>query len=138
MLLFQKLLIILLILYLLNIEFREHFIHIEDACLDDVVKDIATIEPYTKNLKFYTADKSYTINKKLVYICVKDESGNYYTKKQLTVVCLHELAHAMNKKIGHGPEFQAIFQSLLDRAEKRGLIDADTEVPKSYCGIDEE
>lgn len=134
---FINLLVIVLILYLIYHEIRENFIHTTDVCLKKVVNDVAKYFPFVTTLKFYTGESSYTLNKKRIYICVKDENGNYYTKEQLTVVVLHELAHAMNDEIGHGEKFQRIFESLLGKATNVGLIDSTTEVPSNYCGIDQ-
>lgn len=125
--------IILFIIYLLYKEVTEKFINSSDGCLKDVVRDVEYHFPFAQQLNFYTGSSSYTINKKSVYICVKDKDGNYYTKKQLTFVVLHELAHAMNDEIGHGDKFKEIFEELLRKGTSLGLIDSNSEPPDSYC-----
>ena len=70
------------------------------------------------NLSFDGHDQSYTINKKRVHICMKDESGQYYKDDMLMYVLLHELAHCKSRSIGHTPEFHAILDKIYDLARK--------------------
>lgn len=41
-------------------------------------------------ISLYKGEKSYTINKQKVFLCLKDENGNYYPDMALIFVFLHE------------------------------------------------
>ena len=83
--------------------------------------------------KFLRGNKSYTINKEIVYICLKDEKGNYYNDNMLMYVTAHELAHVLCDEIGHTTSFHEIFESLLSELEKDNLYNPSIPVLKSYC-----
>ncbi len=75
---------------------------------------------------------SFTINKHKIYICT-ESNGEIYDDNMLTYVILHELAHTICVQIGHGKQFQKIFQSLLDRAERHYLFDPYKKRIENYC-----
>lgn len=76
---------------------------------------------------------SYNINKSRIYLCLKDEEGNYYDKQTLIYVTLHECAHSLCDEIGHTDKFHDIFEALLDLAAKKGVYDSSHVVPTDYC-----
>lgn len=79
-------------------------------------------------------NKSYTINKKEVYLCLNDENGNTYDENMLMYVTLHELAHIINtKNIGHTTEFDNIFEELLDLSIEKGIYDPNKPIIQNYC-----
>lgn len=84
-------------------------------------------------ISFYKGDKSYTINKKKVYLCLKNESGGYYPINLLMYVTLHEVAHTMCESIGHTEEFKEIFNELLEKASVLGVYDPTQEIDPEYC-----
>ena len=83
--------------------------------------------------KFLRGNKSYTINKEIVYLCLKDENGNYYNDNMLIYVTAHELAHVLCDEIGHTDSFHEIFESLLEELIKDGLYNPSIPVLKNYC-----
>jgi hypothetical protein len=91
--------------------------------------------PEITNTVVLKGDKSYTLGKYKIHLCIEDENGKMYDDNMLTYVFLHELAHCINKEIGHGDKFEAIFQSLLDRAEYYNLYDPRKPRIKNYCSI---
>lgn len=91
--------------------------------------------PEIANTVVLKGDKSYTLGKYKIHLCIEDENGNVYDDNMLTYVFLHELAHCINKEIGHGDKFEAIFQSLLDRAEYYKLYDPRKPRIKNYCSV---
>jgi histidyl-tRNA synthetase len=91
------------------------------------------IEKVVPNLKFFEGRKSYTINKKYVFICLKDEKGQLYHNNQLVLVILHEIAHALCDEIGHTDKFQSILDDLLISAENVGLYDSTIPHIPNYC-----
>lgn len=110
---------------------RESFVRNED--LDALVLQLRDAFPVVERLNFYEGDKSYTINKKDVYICMRDEHGAYYDRNFLTYVMLHEISHALCDEIGHTPKFLAIFQQVQDRAAALGVFDPHGKKIHNYC-----
>lgn len=87
------------------------------------------------NLKFYEGKKSYTINKKKVYICLNDpNTKEQYPMNMLMYVAIHELAHVFCDEIGHTRKFHQIFNTLLYRAEEKGIYDSSIPLISNYCG----
>jgi hypothetical protein len=78
-------------------------------------------------------DKSYTINKQHIYMCLRDENGEYYPFNMLVYVLAHEFAHVISTSIGHTPEFHQKFDMLLDTMIKEGYYDASEEIILDYC-----
>ena len=82
----------------------------------------------------YKGDKSYSINKRKIYMCLRDENGNYYPNNTLIYVLLHELSHCINKEnIGHTQEFHDIFEEVLELATEKGIYNPSIPIPESYC-----
>lgn len=104
-----------------------------DAELDDIVREMYDLHPTVQNLKFSEGDKSYTINKKNVYICMRDENGEYYDRNFLKFVVLHEISHTLCDEIGHTPKFTRIFGDVLDRAAALGIYDPSGKKIQNYC-----
>ena len=86
-----------------------------------------------KNIKLYRGEKSYTINKEKVYICLKDENGNYYDDNTLIYVIAHELSHAICDEIGHTEKFHRIFEALLVNMEEQGIYNSKIPIKQDYC-----
>ena len=90
-------------------------------------------------VKLYKGNKSYTINKEKIFLCLKDENDEYYDLQQLYFVILHELAHCICQEIGHTEKFHEIFEALLLLAAEKGLYDPNYKIDENYCkhGSDE-
>ena len=86
-----------------------------------------------KEITIYRGEKSYTINKEKVYICLKDPKGEYYSDNTLYYVMAHEISHAICDEIGHTHKFHAIFQELLDLMQQDGIYDKSIPITKDYC-----
>jgi hypothetical protein len=92
------------------------------------------IENNIANLKLYKGSKSFTINKDQIFLCVKDENGQYYPLNMLIYVLLHEIAHRINHvDVGHTDAFYAKFDELLDRATELGIYNPSIPVINNYC-----
>lgn len=100
--------------------------------LNDLVPGI------NNKIKIYKGGKSYTINKKTVYLCLEDQDGKYYNLNILVYVLLHEISHVLCKSIGHNEEFQGIFDRLLSKAEEKGYYDPSQKIPHDYCNYNVE
>ena len=96
---------------------------LEDLNSKDVLNEV----------ELYRGDKSYTINKHKIFLCLRDEKGEYYPNLQLIFVLLHELAHVLCKEVGHTDLFTKIFDALLDQADDMGIYDKDFPIIMDYC-----
>lgn len=86
-----------------------------------------------KETTLQKGEKSYTINKKDVYMCLVDENGNYYPFNMLVYVLAHEYAHVISTSIGHTEEFHLKFDILLDVMIREGFYDPSEEIILDYC-----
>ena len=94
---------------------------------------LATVDAdATRAITCKKADKSYTVNKKHMHLCLHNEKGDYFNKNMLIYVALHELAHVKCKSIGHTEEFHAIFDKLLDKATKLGVYNPEIPPVSDY------
>jgi beta-lactamase regulating signal transducer with metallopeptidase domain len=131
------LLCIIGILYLLfsNNKFlgKDSYDNFYDPKLEQLRSKIATAIPEIENVKISGSNKSFTINKKHVYICTKDENDEYYDDNMLIYVILHELAHVLCDEVGHTEKYKNIFRELLDRASRGGVYDPNKPPIDNYC-----
>lgn len=112
----------------------EHFA-MSDPKLHEIKKHISPLDPeLVQSLYFYEGDKSYTINKHKIYLCLKDEYDQYYDFNMLVYVAIHELAHVKCPEIGHTELFYQIFDKLLKQAAHMGIYDPNKPIIKNYCG----
>jgi len=95
---------------------------------------LTPVFPELKFVKMLKGDASYTINKQKIYLCT-ETNGKVYDDNMLTYVTLHELAHTLCPEIGHGKQFQSIFQTLLGRAERHNLFDPRKPRVENYCKV---
>lgn len=125
--------LVVILVYLIQNQIREY--HLQDDPVLKTLKEILKpIHPMMGTLKLYKGDKSYTINKERVFLCLKDEHGEYYPLNMLIYVLLHECAHILNTyDIGHTEKFHEIFEQLLDRATKLGVYNPSIPVLNNYC-----
>ena len=86
-----------------------------------------------KDISLYRGNKSYTINKEKIYICLKDEKGEYYNDNTLYYVIGHELSHAICDEIGHTEKFHLIFDALLLKMTEEGFYNPDILMINDYC-----
>lgn len=105
-----------------------------DPILSKIRETLLILEPSVKDLKFYQGKKSYTINKRKVYLCLKDENDEYYHFNMLMYVAIHELGHVLCDEIGHTPKFHRIFRELLEKAEALKIYDPNIPIVMNYCG----
>ena len=111
----------------------EHHLQ-NDPMLFKLKEILDPLHPDVKNLKLYKGKKSYTINKKKIYLCLKDEKNEYYSTNMLIYVLLHEFSHYLNKDdIGHTEKFHKIFDDLIEKADSMGIYDASIPPIENYC-----
>ena len=131
--------IILLILFILLLGYvifsrvMEYYSQL-DPMLRHIHQKLEPLDPKVKTLKFYEGNKSYTINKKKIYLCLRDEKNEYYNENMLLYVAIHELAHVLCDEIGHTEKFHRIFKQLLYKAQKMNIYDPSQPIVRNYCG----
>lgn len=117
-------------------QIKEHNLQ-EDPMLYVLKEALLPVHPVIEQLSLYKGDKSYTINKQKVFLCLYDENGDYYPLNMLIYVLLHEVAHVLNTKdVGHTPAFHAKMDELLDKATELGIFNPSIPILKNYCNHD--
>jgi|688.fasta_scaffold531098_2 hypothetical protein len=84
-------------------------------------------------ISIYRGNKSYTINKNQIFICLKNEKGQYYDNNTLIYVTLHEIAHTLCDEVGHTDKFSDLFEQLLIKAQKLQIYDPSKKIEPNYC-----
>lgn len=106
----------------------------EDGKLMEIRNAIRPLNPEAIDKVILLEDtKSYTINKKKIYLCLRDEHGEYYNDNMLIFVAIHELAHVLCDEIGHTEKFESIFHNLLQEAVEQKIYDPNVEPIHDYC-----
>jgi predicted metal-dependent hydrolase len=88
-----------------------------------------------KEINIKKGNKSYTINKKSINLCLLDENGKYYNKNNLMYVLLHEISHVICDEVGHTDKFYEIFDDVLKLAEERKIYDPKIPMIDTYCKV---
>ena len=65
---------------------------------------------------------AYALEKKDLFMCVRDNAGNVQQLDDLLFVLLHELSHIMNSTYGHDVHFWKQFKRTLEMANKLGYL----------------
>ena len=130
-------LLIFLFIYLYSTTRKRKIFY--DPLVEDIKKDMMELDPRISNRQFYSSDESYTEDKERIYLCLKDERGEYYDYNMLIYVAIHECSHALTDVIDvehKTPEFKNMFESLLNKASEKGIYDKSIPLVDKYCGID--
>ena len=129
---FVSALLVTFILVLVRKQIKENMEQ-DDPMLYQLRDVLEPVHPVVKNLKLYKSNKSYTINKQKVFLCLKDDNGDYYPLNMLVYVALHEIAHVLNTKdVGHTEEFHRIFDELLIQATEIGSFNPSIPIIQNY------
>ena len=125
--------LIIALIWIIFSQIREHHLQ-DDPMLHRLRQVLEPIHPVVKKLRLYKGDKSYTINKEKIFLCLKDKDDEYYSLNMMVYVCLHEIAHLLNTKdVGHTEEFHRIFDELLKKATEMEIYNPSIPVIKNYC-----
>lgn len=132
--LFLAVVILGIIAGMIVIQVKEEFSTL-DPKLNEIKEVLKQLDPRASQLTLYEGDKSYTVNKEKMTLCIKvPGTEQYYDDNTLRYVAIHELAHATNHEdIGHTPAFYREFDRLLDIAAKKGLYNPNQPIPDNYC-----
>jgi len=125
-------LVSLLCIYLVSVPtVKEHFL------ISDLKEKLKIIDPSFAELDIREATSSYTEDKSIIYLCLRDEKGHYYPINTIMYVALHEIAHLINKQdFGHTPAFHKEFDKLLCKASEKNVYDPSLPHTSWYCGVD--
>jgi len=127
------LILIGILIWIVVHQIRENILQ-DDPMLHRLKDVLLPLHPIIRHLKLYKGNKSYTINKEKVYLCLKNKNGEYYALNTIVYVTIHEIAHVLNKEdVGHTPAFHKIFDELLLKAANLGIFNADIPIPQDYC-----
>lgn len=91
----------------------------------------------SENVLKIAGSTSFTIDKKDIYLCLKDNNNNYYDKNLLMLVAVHEYSHIICKSQNHTKEFQEINKYILGKCIEMGYykqINFEAN-PVNYCGM---
>ena len=135
---FNELLLVLILFFIIQelLQYSEQF-YKSDTVIMDLHNKLQVLDTKLKKIRVFSGDRSYTLNKKRVYLCAKDENGEYYPENMLVYVLCHEYAHVLCDRIDedeHSDEFYAIFNKLLIKAQRLGLYDPSIPTIDNYCG----
>lgn len=122
----------LLCIYLVSLPtVKEHFL------ITDLKEKLAVIDNRFNDIDIREAASSYTEDKTIIYLCLRDEKGHFYPTNTLIYVALHEIAHMLNKEdFGHTPAFHKVFDRLLCKAAAKGIYNPEEPHTSWYCGVD--
>ena len=130
---FLFIIVLLILFFVLRNQVKEYYEQL-DPVLFKIKENLKPLHSSVEKLKFFEGKKSYTINKKKIYLCLKDENGEYYDYNMLIYVALHELSHVLCDEIGHTPKFHRIFEKILKQAELLKIYNPNIPIVKNYCG----
>jgi len=106
-----------------------------------ILEDIMTLKTKRRiqnEISLSKGKKSYTINKEEIYLCLKDENGNYYDENMLIYVLLHEISHSVCNEIGHTEKFNKIFHAFIKKAVELKIYDNTKPLIRNYCLYNDE
>jgi hypothetical protein len=87
--------------------------------------------PHTNN-----GTTSFSVNKKKIYLCLRNKQDELHDINLIMYVVIHELAHvACPVYDNHGSEFQRIFKWLLDVSHKINIYTPNSNASTEYCGM---
>ncbi len=127
-------LIVGIIFYLVTKQARENYSQY-NPIIKTLKQEILSCFPELVHLQVYEDNKSYTINKEKIFLCLRDRYGQYYEKNILMYVLLHEIAHTLCTDVGHTEQFKDIFDILLQRATTAGIY-SHVDIPTDNCKFD--
>lgn len=84
--------------------------------------------PSSMNIGGKKPDSSFTLNKKNMAICLRDDhTKQFHDINDIMFVCIHEMAHIINPTYGHPKSFWLYMKFLLHESVEIGIY-----IPKNY------
>lgn len=129
--------LIILIIYVVISQYRHRSESYYDPTITRLHQDMIKVDPRIANITFYVGKESYTLDKKQVFLCIRDKSGKLYDYNFLVYVALHECAHVLSKLYDEHhttPDFINQFAKLRRRAVELKIWDSSAPLIQDYCG----
>ena len=109
----------------------------ENLVISSIKENLSIIDPSFSSLDIRESNSTFTEDKSVIFMCLRDAEGKVYPMNTLVYVVLHELAHLLNKKdYGHTEEFNKIFEGLLCKAVSKNIYNPTLKHADYYCGVD--
>lgn len=91
----------------------------------------------SENIYKLMGTTSFTVDKRDIYLCIKDENDKFYDKNLVIMVAIHEYSHVLCNSQNHTPEFYSINKYILKKAVEWGYHKPINfkENPVNYCGM---
>jgi len=124
--------VLFIILFIAILQYNKEMFRHDDK-ITELKYRVGKVFPLVNELEIYVGEKSYTINKEKIFLCLKDKNEKYYDSNMLVYVLLHELSHVLNDEVGHGEKFQRIFNEVLEKATDTGIYDPNKPLIQNYC-----
>ena len=129
--------IILVIIILIGAYFASSPPHKENFIVQSIKEKLVVVDPNFDKLDIRESNSSYTEDKSIIYLCLRDENGQVYPMNTIIYVTLHEIAHLLNRDdYGHTEKFHKVFDDLLCKAADVGIYDPSQPHGNLYCGVD--
>lgn len=125
-------LMLVVVLILIAVQVKEDMDEAEPKVME-IKRLISPVDPRIPKMTFRKGRKSYTLNKEVIHLCVKDENGKYYDNNMLIYVALHEAAHVLCDEIGHTDKFYQIHEDLVQKATEMGIFNPSIPLVQHYC-----
>jgi len=135
---FFLILLICILIYFLFFKKPKLVYEDDDLMIEKIRNDLYKINPASVNFNYFSSNESYTEDKKNVYLCLRDEHGQYYDYNMLMYVAIHELSHALSSTVDTkhtGLEFNNNFTNLLNTARNLGIYDPNKPLINHYCPL---
>lgn len=132
-------LLILLFIFVLILIFKnknksvDNYKKFWDPKINILKEKLSMVIPNIDQLDINGSNKSFTINKKHIHLCLKNSDGDYYDDNMLIYVLLHEIAHVMCDEVGHTDKFRQIFSELLEKAAIENVYNPNIPPEDNYC-----
>jgi hypothetical protein len=108
----------------------------DDPVTREIHQKLMKLDPRAQKLSIRGSSQSFTEDKERMYLCLKNEKGEYYDQNFLMYVAIHELAHVISQQVDPNhttDEFKNNFKMLLAKAADMKLYDPSQPLIYDYC-----
>lgn len=108
----------------------------EENSSDEFIQNKLNKEFVIKEVPKNSKNIGYTINKNVLYICMRNNYGFEENYNRMYFVVMHELAHIITKSVGHTDEYWNNYKMVIKTAIKHKLYTYENyyDAPVKYCG----
>jgi hypothetical protein len=125
--------VLLIVVILFVVVLAESYNRDDERMIRRIKNDLETVYPGINSICVITSGQNtYTDNKRIVYILLRDDDGRFYDYNTLIYASLHEIAHVVTPDLDHTPLYVANFRALLTKAKNKGIF-IPGKVNNGYC-----